>query len=237
MPQYGPFGRAAGAGAGATAAQVLYARAIAETTLSGAHQAAATVLTLADAAGIRADMRFGLYRHTSMGGNLEYHDIESVDAAADTVTIASPGLGQAQAAGQACFATPMWGADDAIALPAPASGARYAELDCRLLFDVPNLSGSDASYNGRSIGRFTAPHASSYASLASYGDWWAGGNTEEGLDSYSVGIVHGRYSDTRNIWTLDYELATNRLVLLPADASLVPTTAPRIYQLVVTGRS
>lgn len=231
-------GSAAGAGPGGTGAglSVLYAGTMVETTISGAHAAGSTTIVLADASGFRTDMRFGSQLPVMNAGSVEYHDIVSVDEAAGEIEIAAPGLIGAHAGGTACFAAPMWGADDTLVLPAPAGAAHYSELDCWLLYDLPQLNGNNAFYSGRSLGDYVAPNASSYHSLTTYSYWYADGNTEEGLASYSVGVVHATAS-LSNLWTVDYELATNRLVLVPGAAALVVGFAPRVYQMTLVGRA
>ena len=104
-----------------------------------------------------------------------------------------------------------------------------------MLYDLPQLNGNRAFYSGRSLGDYVAPNASAYHSLTNFSYWYAGGNTEEGLPSYSIGVVHST-SSLANLRTVDYELATNRLVLVPGDASLAVSFAPRVYQMMVVGR-
>lgn len=224
----GPIGGPATPGPAAGGAlDVLYAGTMAEGALSGAHVLGATTLTLASADGFRDDMTFGV--------GVESHDIVAVDAGANQVEIAAPGLLGAYVDGDACFCAPMWGADDVIALPAPAGATQYSELDCWMLYDLPQANGNPAFYSGRSLGDYVAPHLSWFHSLTNFSYWYAGGNTEEGLASYSIGVVHGTVS-VSNLWALDYELATNRLILIPGDASLAVSFIPRIYQLAVAGR-
>ena len=225
----GPIGGPATPGPAAGGAlSVLYAGTMAESTLSGVHVLGATTLTLASAAEFRDDMTFGI--------GVEAHDIVSVDAGANQVEIAAPGLLANYVDGAACFCAPMWGADDTLALPAPAGATQYAELDCWMLYDLPQSNGNPSFYSGRSLGDYVAPHASWFHSLTNYSYWYAGGNVEEGLASYSVGVVHGTVSAV-NFWALDYELATNRLIFLPADPSLAVSLIPRIYHLALAGRA
>ena len=217
---------------------IVYAGTMAESTLAGAHVLGATTLTVADATGFRTDMRFGLHAPlvSPAVGTVEYHDIVSVDEATNEVEIAAPGLSGRHASGIACFAAPMWGADDVLALPAPAGAAHYAELDARFLYDMPQLNGNNSFYSGRSHGAWFSPHASWYETLTNYSYWYAGGNTEEGQASYSLGVIHAT-SSLSNFWTVDYEPAGNRLILLPADPNTADSFAPRIQQLTLAGRA
>ena len=208
---------------------ILYAGSMAESTLSGAHVMGATTLTLASAAGFRADMTLGL--------GVEAHDIVSVDEAANQVEIAPPGIvAAAYVDGAAVFAVPMFGADDALAIPAPAGASQYTELDVRCLYDMPQANGNPSFYNGRSAGAYYSPHASWFETLTNQSYWFAGGNTEPGLASYSLGVIHAT-SSLANLWALDYEPAGNRLILLPANPALVVSYIPRIYQITVVGRA
>ena len=222
MPGLPPGGTAVDGG---NDLSILYAAQMAESTLSGAHAAGATTLTLADVAGFRDDMTLGL--------GVEAHDIVSVDEAVNQVEIAAPGIvAAAYVDGAGVFAAPMFGAADV----RPIAGAsQYAELDVRFLYDLPQLNGNPPFYNGRSTGAFFAPHASWYESLTNFSYWYAGGNTAAGLPSYSVGLVHATAAFA-NFWSVDYEIDADRLIFLPADPSLAVAFAPRVRRLVVAGR-
>ena len=223
-----PSGGVASPGAtpAAGALSTIYASQLAATTLSGAHDAGTTTLTLADATGFRADMTFGIGRVTP-------HDIVAVDEAASRVEIPAPGLGAAYADGADVFATPMLGVDDVLALP---GSGPYAELDVRLLFDLARANANPAN-NGRSSGAYhTGPASSWCEALNARNYWWGFGNHEPDLSSYTVGIVHLNAAAS-NLWTVDYEPAGNRLLILPADPDTADTFVPRITTLRIVGRA
>ena len=223
MPGLPPGGAAVDGGGGLS---ILYAGTMAESTLAGAHALGATTLTLASAAGFRADMTFGV-------GRVEPHDIVAVDMDANEIEIAAPGLGAAYVDGAAVFCAPMFGAAGALALP---GGARLAEIDVRFSFDLPRAAG-DPFYNGRSDGAYYAdPHASWYRSLTNFSYWYAGGNTESDLPSYTVGLAHAT-AGFANFWVVDYEIATGRLIFLPADPGIAAAYVPRVRVLTCAGRA
>lgn len=229
-------GAAGGPGGGGAGLASVYAAASVDTTFDGAHALGATTLTLASVDGIRADMTLGVTARSSAGGHEIIPDIVSIDAAAKQVEIAAPGLARARADGDAVFASPLWGADDTLALPAPVGAAAYAELAVRMLWELWLSTGSSSSTrNGRSSGAFWGPSASHWEVLNSSSYWWSGGNLEAGLNSYAVGAANYG-SSLSNLWTLDYRPADRTLLLLPADPSLSVRYIPRVYQLTVAGR-
>ena len=140
--------------------------------------------------------------------------------------IAEPGLLADYAADTECFAAPMFGADDVLALPGPGP---YAELDVRLLFDLARAN-VDPANNGRSSGAYhTDPASSWYEALNDRNFWWGGGNHEPGLSSYTVGVIHLNATAT-DLWAVDYEPAGNRLLILPADPDTADTFVPRSHR-------
>ena len=230
LRQGGVGGRAAGSAAGGGGLSILYAGSMVETTLSGAHAAGATTVTLASVAGFRDDMTLGI---DVPGTGYEAHSIESVDEATNSIEIPAPGLAMAYGdIGIAAFAAPMFGALDSLDLP----GGPYTELDARYLFDLPQLNGNAPFYKGRSNGAYYAPHASWFETITDNLYWFGGGNTEPGLASYSIGVIHATAA-IANLWSLDYELATGRLIFIPANPALAVSFHPRIYRLIVAGRT
>lgn len=213
-------GRAPAAGALST----IYTARLAASTLLLARAQGETNIFLSDATGFGPGMTFGI-------GN-EPHDILSMPGD-HTVVIAEPGLLADYAADTECFAAPMFGADDVLALPGPGP---YAELDVRLLFDLARAN-VDPANNGRSSGAYhTDPASSWYEALNDRNFWWGGGNHEPGLSSYTVGVIHLNATAT-DLWAVDYEPAGNRLLILPADPDTADTFVPRITALRIVGRT
>ena len=213
-------GRAPAAGALST----IYAARLAASTLLLARAQGDTTIWLPDAAGFRADMTFGI--------GIESHDIVAMHNAVQ-VEIAAPGLLADYAADSGCFATPMFGVDDALALP---GSGPYAELDVRLMFDLARAN-ADPANNGRSSGAYhTDPASSWYEALNARNFWWGGGNLEPDLSSYTVGVIHLNAAAT-DLWVVDYEPAGNRLLIMPADPDTPDTFVPRITALRIVGRA
>ena len=213
-------------GVGAGARSIAFAGTGAETTLAGAHVAGATSLALASAAGFRTDFTLQI--------GVEGHTIEAVDEGASQVEIAAPGLGAAyQGPDVAVSAWPLFGADRALALPAVEDG-HYRELDVRCLFDLPLADGNPPVYSGVCVGAYVVGSASWAKSHTNFGYWQSGGNVGGGLASYLVALVHGT-AGAADAWSLDYEIATNRLIFVPFTAAAV-SSIPRIREMTVFAR-
>ena len=224
-PALGGAPAAAGGGGGL---ELLVARNAAATTLAAAAGAGDTVLSVAATDGLLAG--------DPLAVGLEFgHEIVAVDEAASTVEIEAGGLTAAAALGAAVDNSPLFGDGATLDLADPGAGRRYAEIDVRLLYDLPQLNGNPAFYNGRSTGAFYAPRGSWYETLANFGYWFAGGNDEAGLDSYTVGVIHGTSSAAGNTWSVEFHPAAHRLSLLLVAG--VPSFAPRAYNLIVAGRA
>ena len=203
---------------------LIYAGAAAETALAGAHASGATVLSVADASVLRAGRVY-------VGG--EIHTIEAVDAVANTATIAAPGLTADQADGAPVGHAPLVGTGDVLALPA----GPWAELDVRLLYDMPRTGGG-SFYNGRSSGAFYsdgAVRSSWVETLSNFSYWFAFGNAEPALQTYSVGLLHAT-AGLANAWTVEFDPATHELSLVQADPNTAASFLPRVYDLIVAGR-
>ncbi len=222
-----PFRLGVSAPAAAGGLDIVYSAVMAETTLDGAHALGATVLTLASVDGFRTDMTFGIAP--------ESHAIEAIDSANSQITIASPGLLANRADGTAVFCAPLWGAGDSLALPAPASGASYAELEARMLWQLLSSSGTERNV-GHSTGRWWQPKDSALHALDDGNTWWMWANTEAGLDSWSIGAVYAG-SSLRDHWSLEYSPTENSLSFAQSDPNQTPRYTPRVQTLVLAGRA
>ena len=197
-------------------------------TLSGQYAIGATVLTLLATPAEMAAIRVG---HRARIGP-EFHRITAVDEASRQVTIADPGLLQANVNGP--FSTALlYGEDDVLQLPDPAGGG-YTHLDVRFLYETRRTTGQPGPYGGRCAGGYFSPGASWYESLQDPNYYWfAGGNTDEGLASYTVGVIHA-LNTIANAWGLQFDPATNRLFFLNIDGN-ASNYMPRLSELVVAG--
>ena len=226
-PAIGP--EPAGGGGGLS---LLFAGEAVTGALDGAHVAGAAVLTVGDASIYRAGA-------VQVGG--EVHTIQSTDEAARTITIEAAGLTADQADDVQVVQAPILGADDVLQLPEPSG--QYAEIDIRLLYDLPQLNGNPPFYNGRSTGAYYsagAPLQQSawFETLSNFSYWWANGQVADDPASgtWSVGLIHAT-AGAGNAWSLEFDPATHRLSLLPLDASLVVGFIPRVWSLIVAGRA
>ena len=228
-----------------------------ETTTVGAIVIGQQILPVADATGfavgdrIRVGTTPDLYTVESIVGNTitvtsivrttadgstvvailgQRHEVEGI--AGDVLEIAAPGIVAEAPSGADVAYDPMYGADSVIQLP----DGPYNEIEVTLLYDLPQVNGNPAFYSGRSRGAYFSSHASWYQTLTNFSYWYAGSNTDPALTSYSVGVLHGTASPGANQWTVEYEVATHRLILLPVVPGRTHSFLPRIYDLVVTGR-
>ena len=226
----GPAWQAAAGLGGGGGLSLLFAGGQVTGALDGAHVAAAAVLTVGDAS---------IYRlgRVQVGGEL--HTIENIDEAARTITIEAAGLAADQADDAQVVQAPIIGADDVLQLPAPAGG-EYAQLDVRVLYDLPQLNGNPPFYNGRSTGAYygSAVGRSAYTeTLSNFSYWWANAQAEDDPSgTWAVGLIHAT-SNQANAWSVEFDPATHRLSLVPLDDSLVVGFIPRIYNLIVAGRA
>ena len=207
-------------------------------TLVGAHAMGDTVLTVADASVFRRG------RRVQVGGEL--HDAVAVDAGANTITIAAPGLTGVRPnaqdagstwAGAAVAQAPLLGTGDALALPAPAAG-RYAELDVRLLYNLPQLNGNPAFYNGRSTGAYFSGGGragSWFETLANYSSWWANGQTDpDESGTWTVGLLHATANIAASVWSVELDPEAHALSIVAVAAQEL--YIPRVTNLIVAGR-
>ena len=193
--------------------------------LDGAHVAGAAVLTVGDASIYRTG------RPVQVGGEL--HTLEAIDEAARTITIEAAGLTADQAANVQVVQAPLLGADDILTL----DGGPWAEIDVRFLYDLPQLNGNPAFYNGRSSGAYYSGGGrggSYFETLSNFSYWWASGQVEDAA-TWSVGLIHAT-SNAGNAWSVEFNPATHQLSLLPLDDTLTVSFIPRIYNLIVAGR-
>ena len=219
-------GRGRSAAGGGSALGVLAAgRGVSGPVLSGQYGIGATVLTLIAVPDEMAQIRVG---HRARIGP-EFHRITAVDEQNRMVTIADPGLVQANAMGP--FSTALlYGVDDVLQLP----GGPYSHVDVRFLWEARQLTGQPGGLGGRCVGAYFAPGGSWYQTLQNPDYYWfAGGATDAGEASYPVGVIH-----TTNIltdaWTLDYDPVTSRLSFTALGA-VADTRLPRLSEIVVAG--
>lgn len=217
-----------GPGGGGAGLAALYHRGTAETTLSQAHVMGDTEINLASADGVEAGMWIAI-RDPRVA--LEVARVDAV--AGSVVTIPAPGLTAARANGLGVQISPLVGAAAWLELPEPSGGA-YSHLDVRFLYEFPRVNGGLASSSGRSAGAYMVPQHSWYETLSNRGYWWAGGNRDAGLASYTVGGLNYTGSFTSGA-SLEYNPTTRRLFF-----DLIGTTgntfAPQITNLIVLGR-
>ena len=226
-PAIGPAAVAGVGGAGGLSV-ILADAGVTGIRLGGVPAIGDTVLTLTATADQMAGIRVG---HRALVGP-ELHRIEAVDAANLQITIAAPGLVRdASVLLNARVSTaPLYGEDDVLQLP----GGGYRHLEVRFLGEARRANGADGTRNECS-GSYWSPGASwTRSNLVGSATWKAGGNVEEGLDSYTVGVVHVSQADT-NTWTLEFDPATNRLSFLAVLATGSSGYIPRIYRMVVAG--
>ena len=213
-------------GGGGGGLSLLFAGDQVDGELSGAHLLGATVLTVLDA----SIFRLGAVQ---VGG--EVHTIGSIDEAARTVTIEAPGLVAAKLDGTQVVQAPILGGDDVLQLPAPVGG-EYAEIDVRFLYDLPQLNGNPAFYNGRSTGAYYSAaglRSAWFETLANFGSWYANGQVaEDPTGTWSVGLIHAT-GNAANTWSLEFDPVTHQLSLV---ALSTVGFIPRIYGLIVAGR-
>ena len=225
-PALGPAAAASGGGG----LSLLFAGESVTGALAGAHVAGSIDLSVDDAA---------IYRlgRVQVGGEL--HAIEAIDEAANTVTIEAAGLAGNQADDAVVVQAPILGADDVLQMPDP-GGAAYAEIDVRLLYDMPQLNGNPPFYSGRSTGAYysAAGRGSAWLeTLSNFSYWFGAAQTEDApAGTWSVGLIHAT-NGFANAWSVEFDPATHRLSLLPVDSSLTVSFIPRIYQLIVAGRA
>ena len=229
----GPAWQVAPGGGGAPAAgggglSLVHAGESATGALNGAHDAGDARLIVADAS------IFDLGR-VQVGGEL--HTIEAVDETANAITIEAAGLTAGWADDTAVVQAPIIGTGDVLQL----AGGPFAEIDARMLYDLPQFNGNAPFYNGRSSGAYYAGGAGGgawYESLANYGSWFAGGQQEAYSDpagTWGVGIVHATANAASSIWVLVFDPARSTLALSALDGAQ-ELFIPRVYSLIVAGR-
>ena len=106
--------------------------------------------------------------------------------------------------GAAVIQGALTGTSDTLQLPEGLTNVEF-----RIVGLLP--SPDNNSFN-KSVGRFiktTSGGSSWYDTLANFGTWWAGTNTNE-TTSYRVGIVHGLDD---NVWSVEYNPTTSQLRL------------------------
>ena len=213
-------------GGGAGGLRVLAAgRGVTGPTLSGQYGIGATMLTLLATPEEMAEITVG---HRARIG-IEWHRISAVDVANRRVTIAEPGLVQANANGPFSSAL-LYGVDDELQLP----GGPYSQVRVQFRWESRWNTGQPSSSQGRCVGDYFSPSGSWYQTLQDPNYYWfAGGDVEEGLDSYVVGVVHTTNTLT-NAWTVNYHPATRRLSFTALGAG-ADTRLPRLFSLVVAG--
>ena len=215
---------AGGVGGGGGLALLVSGQSV-ETKLDGGHSAGDTVLSVDDATGLAVGRVY-------VRG--EQQTIESVDEAADTITIAAPGLTANQADDAVVVQAPMQGADDTLALPA----GSYAELDVRCLFELPQTNGNQAIYSGRSIGAYytAAGKRSSWAdTLTNFTAWYSYMDSNTDAATVLVGVAHDNHT-LRTAWSLEFNPATSQLSFALIPSSTARPYFPRLTSLLVAGR-
>ena len=197
--------------------------------LNGARSAGDTRLVVDDA----SIFRLG---RVQVGGEL--HTVEAVDEAANALTIEAGGLTAAQDDDTAVVQAPIIGTGDALQLP----GGPFAEIDVRMLYDLPQLNGNPAYYNGRSSGAYYAGGEGGggawYETLANYGSWFANGQQEPYNDpagTWGVGVVHATANVASSIWALVFDPARSTLAL-DVFTGAQELFIPRVVSLIVAGR-
>ena len=204
---------------------LVFAGGAVETALSSAPARGATLLNVVDASVLRRG-------RGHVAG--EVITIEAIDETANTVTLEAGLRSRQHVAGVQVGQAPLVGADDVLALPA----GPYAELDVRLLYDLPQTGGSTL-YSGRSSGAFYsdgAMRSSWVETLSNFNYWFAFGNTDPSLATFSVGLVHGTGDLNSNAWTVEFDRSTYELSFLPADPNQAVAFLPRARELIVAGR-
>ena len=157
--------------------------------------------------------------------------MEAVDAAANRVTIAAPGLVAAQDAGDYVSQAPLVGDGDSLVVP----GAAGKDVQVLAIFDYPQKNGNPSFYNGRSQGRYyrSGDGASWLETLANYSAWWVYHDVGPS-ETFSVGLLHTTASLTNTVLSVELNPATGALAL-----QAVPGTqllyVPRVTSLIVAG--
>lgn len=222
-PAIGP-GSAGGIGGGGGLALLVSGQSV-ETKLDGDHNAGDTVLSVDDATGLAAGRVY-------VRG--EQHTIESVDEAADTITITAPGLTADQADDAVVVQAPMQGADDTLALPA----GSYAELAVRCLYELPQTNGNPAAYSGRSIGAYytSAGKRSGWTdTLTGFGSWYSYMDSNTDAATVLVGLVHDNHT-LRTAWSIEFNPTTSQLSFALVPSNSARPYFPRLTSLLVAGR-